>query len=299
MKAPKFLSDLYADMRDRKLIPLVAVLLIAIPAVPILLSSDPEPIPPAVPIAAGAEADELPTLPAVLASDPGLRDYRERLNALRTKNPFAGVPAEKSKSKDAQVEDVTEAAEAAGIPVGTGGSGGGGTSIDESTTTESIDVTDNSVSNSGNNNNNNNNGNTEPDTLAFRVDVEVGRAGDLQRRKNVKLLTPLPSQSNPVSLFLGASEDGKHAVFLVSDDVVTARGDGRCVPTPADCQFANLKKGDEMRFGYAPNGGDADTYVLKVLDILLERNEDTANPDRSGRSDSGDPSGTLAASSGS
>ena len=38
LKAPKFLADIYADLRERHLLPLVAVLLIAIVAVPIALS---------------------------------------------------------------------------------------------------------------------------------------------------------------------------------------------------------------------------------------------------------------------
>ena len=38
LKAPKFLADIYADLRDRHLLPLVAVLAVAIVVVPIALS---------------------------------------------------------------------------------------------------------------------------------------------------------------------------------------------------------------------------------------------------------------------
>ena len=293
MKPPRFISDLYGDMRDRKLLPLVIVLILAMVAVPLLLKSDP---PPPVPVSdAATEIPEGVPTAAVLASDPGLRDYRQRLEDLNSKNPFGTDPQDiKDEAAKSQVESVTDAAADAGIADVAGsstsstGGGSAGSALDEITetidessdsTTVNVDTNDGN-GNGGGNGNDGDGGDSDTVELAFRVDVEVGPAGNLKRRKNVKLLTVLPSQSNPVNLFLGASEDGNHAFFLVSEDVVTARGDGRCVPSPADCQFVNMKKGDEMRFGYAPNGGDADTYVLKVLDIGLEKNEDTADADK-------------------
>ncbi len=39
IKPPKFVADLYADLRDRRLLPLVALLLVAIVAAPFLLSA--------------------------------------------------------------------------------------------------------------------------------------------------------------------------------------------------------------------------------------------------------------------
>jgi hypothetical protein len=288
----KIFKDLYADMRDRKLLPLVAVLLVAIVAVPLLLSTEPEP---STPSTTSTEVPEGVPTAAVLASNPGLRDYRQRLRDLSSKNPFGTDPSKiANEAAKAQVEAVTDAAADAGLGEAISGGGGGGApsedvaeTINDSSTSVQSDVTVNEGSGgngNGNGGNGGNGGETDPEVLAFRVDVEVGQAGDLKRRKNVKLLTVLPSQSNPVNLFLGASEDGNHAVFLVSEDVVTARGDGRCVPSPANCQFVNLKRGDEMRFGYASNGGDPDTFVLKVLDISLEANEDTADADRAASS---------------
>jgi hypothetical protein len=287
----KLFKDLYADMRDRRLLPLVGLLVVAILAVPFLLSSETELPPPSSATETAEVPEGIPTA-AVMVSDPGLRDYRERLEDLNSKNPFGTDPIDvKNEAAKSQVESVTDAAADAGVADAATSAGGGSATpieatvseaLDDSTTSSSITVNEGSGGGEGDNNGggNGNGSDSDPVELAFRVDVETGQAGDVKRRKNVKLLTVLPSQANPVNLFLGASEDGKHAVFLVSEDVVTARGDGRCVPSPADCQFVNMKKGDEMRFEYAPNGGDADSFILRVLDIGLERNEATADSDR-------------------
>ena len=88
VKMPPFFKDLYSDLRDRHLLPLVVVLLVAIVAAPILLkASDPDlsptqaetSLPEAVPASARLE---------VVADVPALRDYRDRLSDLVAKDPF-------------------------------------------------------------------------------------------------------------------------------------------------------------------------------------------------------------------
>jgi hypothetical protein len=107
--------------------------------------------------------------------------------------------------------------------------------------------------------------------------VTTGRAGDTEERKNVKRGTVLPSQSNPVALFLGAGEGGGRAQFLVSTDSVQTHGDGDCVPSPSDCQILMLKEGQERKFEFAPSG-EPDTYVIELDAIrLVEVDEPTAS----------------------
>src|SRR5215212_6644176 len=89
MKVPPFLSDLYADLRDRRLLPLVALILVAIVATPILLgggSEEPEPVPGPGTVADGSApmAQEL----TVVKAEPGLRNYRKRLAHRSPTNPF-------------------------------------------------------------------------------------------------------------------------------------------------------------------------------------------------------------------
>jgi hypothetical protein len=98
LRPPKFVADLYADLRDRHLLPLVALLIVAMIAAPILLSSggqeeEQATITPAK--AAGSEAADAGF--TVVPAEPGLRDYRRRLAHRKALNPFR-QPAEAKES---------------------------------------------------------------------------------------------------------------------------------------------------------------------------------------------------------
>ena len=88
VRAPQFVVDLVSDLRDRRLLLPAGLLLLAMIAVPLLLSSSTEPPPPpAVPAAEALAAGE-ETQPAVLTENITVRDYRKRLDELKSTNPF-------------------------------------------------------------------------------------------------------------------------------------------------------------------------------------------------------------------
>jgi hypothetical protein len=147
VKAPDFLLDLYYDLRERRLLPLVALVVVAILAVPFLLGRDSEApelsVPPSGAAGGAASAAEGARL-TVVESTPGLRDYRKRLHGSPT-DPFiqkyTGVPATsqlKSTGEGEGAEASTGGGESGAIaeaPSGDGGSssgGGGGGSAGES-----------------------------------------------------------------------------------------------------------------------------------------------------------------------
>ena len=102
---------------------------------------------------------------------------------------------------------------------------------------------------------------------AFRADVGIGLPGDLKRRKSVALGTFLPGEGKPMVAFTGATEDLEHALFLITDDVSSVTGDGRCVPGRSDCKLLRMKVGDEAKLAYAPEGDRI--YKLKLFGIGL------------------------------
>lgn len=287
---PRFLTDLYGDLRDRRLLPLVAALAVAIPAVPVMLKTDaPEPVAP-VAVSASAEED-VPSAPAVLAAQPGLRDYRERLEGRTAKSPFGqdAAPSTGSTSDLGEVDSVGEAFEKAAAEAvasaedegaaiaATGSSDGSASAVESDVASESaVEVPSSSGGGS-----NGSGARSELVPLAFRVDVRVGHAGDTSRRRDVKLLTSLPSQSRPVAMFLGASEDGKSAVFLISEDVTGTHGEGTCLPSAAECEFLTLKPGEERRFDYGPDG---ERFVLELIDVHLAEVEAGGKADSKSRS---------------
>jgi hypothetical protein len=103
--------------------------------------------------------------------------------------------------------------------------------------------------------------------FSYRVSVAVGPAGNLTEREGVKRLEFLPGDNRPLVAFIGVTEDGKHAIFTVSDDVSSVRGDGRCIPRRGACDFLELAPGDKASMRYEPEGNR--TYNLKLKRIEL------------------------------
>jgi hypothetical protein len=262
VKAPDPLNDLYADLRARRLLPIVGILIAALVAVPLLLGGGGEPTP-ATPAISGATAtadlkaaEELE--PVVLADVPGLRRYQKRLDSFQSRNPFkqqyqsAPAGSEESDSEsDSGSGDVTTNPPASpsgggspgaggadgGTPGGTpggggdGGSGGGGKVVEEY-------------------------------RISWKIDVKVGVVGDTEKKKDVKQFSFLPGVKRPVVQFITGAKN--EAFFVVSRNVGKTEGDGACAPNNKACSFLLLKKGEEHRFVYQPDGR---TYRLKLTKV--------------------------------
>ena len=85
---PQLLTDVYRDLRDRRLLIPVIALLVALVAVPMLLGSKtPPPVPPA-PAASVDLKDAAAVQSAVFVENASVRNYRKRLEPLKAKNPF-------------------------------------------------------------------------------------------------------------------------------------------------------------------------------------------------------------------
>ncbi len=94
--------------------------------------------------------------------------------------------------------------------------------------------------------------------------------------------------------FAAVAEDLEHALFLVSDDVSSVDGDGRCVPGPSNCRLLRLKVGQEAKLAYAPEGDR--TYKLRLHGIDLVPFDASAS-DKRGKRGSEFPSGFALAAS--
>lgn len=253
-----FVKDLYRDLRDRRLLLPAVALLIGVIAVPAVLSTSSSPSPPP-PAAASGKATA--AQPAVLAEEVGIRNFRQRLEQFKTKNPF--------KQHFRLPEPTSSALE--GVPA-SGEVAGGSAAEAPSTSATSSSTDTGAVSISGSSTT------TTPDSsppttdtvtritrlVTRKVDVKVGPTGNLERLDDVGQLDLLPDQSTPVVAFLGVSDDAKRAAFLVSTDVSAVGGEGSCVPDPGNCQFITMKPGQVAQLDYTPDGL---TYKLKLARI--------------------------------
>ncbi len=246
-QAQKFASDVIYDLRTRGLLPIAVLLLIGMVALPmvILRAGGDQPI-----AAPTSQPDEGALAPenqaAVIAYQPGLRDYRQRLSQLPEKNPFRQqftAPAAGAVAAAGSTPDGSGASVVGGD--GTGGSGttspGGGTGTPGGTTT------------------------TRQRFYFYETDVAVGEAGAKQKKINrVSQFAYLPSQKIPVVAYLGAASEGPVAIFLVSEGVVGIEGAPDCAPSTEECQMIALGEGETARLTYGPNGK---TYSLKVTRV--------------------------------
>jgi hypothetical protein len=249
------LKNLYADLDEKRLLPVAALLLIALVAVPVVLAKPAGESSPATPSTQNAllgkeSAALLGETKAIviLGSDGGFRKHVDRLER---KDPFV---------QQAKPTGGTTGAE--GATVGTTGASGTTTTPTNtgSTTTPS--------------------GGTESAKLyQWAAKVKFGQIG----KTKSQTLTPgefVPSEQNPVLLFVGADEPGKKAQFLVSAEA-TSRGDGTCVPSESNCQIVQMRKDDVQFFEVALSADTVITYELDLDQIELKEVKNASSAERS------------------
>jgi hypothetical protein len=263
IKVPPFVSDFYADLRDRRLLPLIALLLVAIVATPVLLadgSDEPESGPGPDAVADGGSAPASARSLTVVKAAPGLRNYKKRLDHRHPTDPFNqrfdgpqlnGAQLNEPTTTSTTTTSSTETTETVtSAPSTTApGSGSGSTPHRLTFFTWGINVWINKVP-------------SDPEADAEGV-----------TKPGVLAQTPLPGTANPVVTFMGLSRDAaeKHheqrALFVVSDEVSKISEGGKCLSRGEGvCQLIEVKPDVPITFLYGP--GET-RYTLKVLKIAL------------------------------
>jgi hypothetical protein len=83
--------------------------------------------------------------------------------------------------------------------------------------------------------------------------------------ENLKLLTPLPA-SQPLIVYRGVTAGGKSATFTLVGEAIL-HGDGACLPSASQCQAVDLQPGQAEQLEYLPPSGQTVTYELRVVTI--------------------------------
>lgn len=255
LKPPAFLADLYYDMRDRRLLLPIALVLVAIAAVPFLIGSDSEPLPP-LPAQSAAELEAATGRTSsltVVESTPGLRDYKKRLGDRTATNPFkqrhTGLPDSvklETSSSGGGSETVTIEDGSATVEVETGGSGGGdaGSAGGDAGSAPRLELVINAQIRRVE---------TKPDGREVR--------GELEIRKNVPVLAKLPGTKTPVVTLMGFNVRTERLAFLVSHGVESIKGEFACITRAEVCELLEVGIGTLLEFTYEPSGA---RYELKV-----------------------------------
>lgn len=266
LKAPAFLANLYYDLRDRRLLPLIALVLVAIVATPILLGQEseaPESSVGAGAIAALKQARGHRTALTVVEAKPGLRDYRRRLRDRSPTDPFRKSTAKPDLS---------------GAELG-GGEGGesGGSSAESNSTSTTVKETSTTTTTTGGGSSGGQTGNPHVVRYAYAIDVTIvhssgseaegnKQSGEPETRKHVLPPAALPSEKTQVVGYLGTSPKTRKPLFLVSNGVTGVFGEGHCLTGAGTCQLIELEPGFPEVFEY---GEGTDRYSIKVTKIEL------------------------------
>ncbi len=253
---PSFAEDLYRDMRDRRLLLPALALVVAIIAVPLLLTTPKESPPSAAAVAAPEGADAVS--PAVLTEQPvGVRDYRERLDQLKSKNPFAddfSFPDEGQATTDPVAVDS-----------GPGSTGPTTTDVPSTPPTDTGSTTTTPPADVGSDGGTGDSDDRELLLIEPRIDVRGGPVGERKRIKDVAPGDLVPSSRHaPIAMFVAASANLADVTFVVSQDVTETDGDGKCRPRANHCEFLTLREDEKRYFTFGP---DARRYSLKITDI--------------------------------
>jgi hypothetical protein len=264
-----FARALWADLVDKRLWPVAALLLAGLIAIPVVLPrlSGSDPAPPPLPAAAAVAAPAPGTTikPVTLVTTAPARRPKGRYD-----DPFSGGPG--AAATAAAAPDAAAPASSPAAPASASSSSSGGASDAAPSATPSASAAPAAPAPA-----------SPAPSLArsapagvpagWRVDVAWGRQGDVSPRHDVlrfKTLRTLSSRVPAIS-FMGVSEDHRRAYFLPAPGV-SLSGDGLCLPSRAHCELVGLRRNQSVLVA-VPSGDGFAQYQLDVDAIRMRRAE--------------------------
>ena len=258
-----FLLDLWNDLREKRLWPVAALLLVGLIAVPVVLSKPTEDPPPAPTASAPDQGPEVAKGLAALTVAEDEPGEGSTLDVFDPSNPFKPP------------KDIIANSDESGDGEGTAGSEGG----DTGATDTGGGATDTGGDGGGETTPAPTGGETQTVEYRYVIDATFVANGRKRKIKGLERLDVLPGQANPLLIFLGASKNGANAVFLV-DSTLTAAGEGKCKPSNSDCAFLYLGAGSEHEL----TNDEGDSYTLRVDQIRKVKVGDDANSAKGSKS---------------
>jgi len=266
---------LWDELVERRLWPLALALVVALVAVPVVLS---KPAKPATPIPPAPAATGSPTVafePAVTTDGKKSSEIRKNLRHFTRKNPFTpqGGGGGGGSADTSGTATPTSVSSAGGTTPSTFGPGTAG-STDSSGSSGSAGST-------GSTGTTGSSGGSTQKTFYYHytVDVSFGKKGE-EDDKTLSEFRALPNSDSPVLVFMGVKSDGKTAVFLISANA-SVIGDGKCSPSDTECTFLYMKTKDKETIEAVDTAGTITDYTLELKDIDVKRTE---GPDKAASS---------------
>lgn len=270
------LESIKADLLDRRLLPLVAAVALALVGSIgyVVLGGGSSSSAPARTVATSAP---VPSGVSVKAQSP------ERAVAETT----SGVSLQRhGSSRDPFLPVVAPKAKSAAVPAGSskassnsGSSGSSNSSGSGSSGAGSGGSSSHGTGGSGESSRGTSPSTAPKPTTIYHVAVLFGtqqpQAGSAQTQQltpyeNLKLLTPLPSAKQPLVVFRGVTVGGKSATFTLVGEAIL-HGAAVCMPSATQCQSIDLQPGQAEQLEILTSAGQPLTYELKVVSIVAAK----------------------------
>ncbi|MGA2454307.1 MAG: hypothetical protein ABSG93_12375 [Solirubrobacteraceae bacterium] len=266
----EFLSTVKADLLDRRILPLVVLVALALVAAIAYVVLDGGSSTGA-PVAAVARAPVTGSSGLAISQANPEKAVAEMTGGVSEQHqgtahdPFSPLPEAKAKAATSTTTTTTTASSSSGAASPTTGTG------------SSSSGSGSSPSSSGGSSP------TTPSTPAkpkpvYHVAVLFGvlpagttpQTAQLTPYENLALLTPLPSVKQPLIVFRGVTAGGKSATFtLVSEAIL--HGDGVCLPSATQCEAIDLQAGHSEQLEYISASGLLEAYELRIVSIVSSK----------------------------
>lgn len=265
----ELLQSLRTDLLSRRMLPLVAVALLAlVVALGYALAGGGSSTAPraAVPSTGSAGQSALaltaaaPNPNAAVSETPGGLRYQA---GGPTRNPFTPLPEPKSATAKTSGPFSGGSSSAGGSSSGSGGSGAGGAG-GKSGGGEPAPTPPKPSKPS------------KPNKKAFPYDVSIlfgrlpataGQEVTLPPYQNLQPQRPLPSAGDERIALERVNSNAKSAVFALLAPAIL-RGQGLCLPSPSECQHLSLEVGHAEELEYIEEDGQSFVYELKTVSIV-------------------------------
>jgi hypothetical protein len=264
----EFLSSLKADLLDRRLLPFVALVVLAlVGAVAYLVlggsssSTQPPAAISAAPVAKGIAVSASAANPDQAPAETTSGAHVQRHGIAR--NPFTPLPgaAKPASSSAATTTKPAASTTPGGSSTTTGGSGGSSSKGETLPTVPAKPAKPRIV-------------------IRYHVTAQFGvvpappadgtpaPAPQLKTYENLTVDQPIPAKDNPQLVFLGVLlRTGKDAVFGLTGEAIL-HGNAKCLPSATHCQAIQLSPGQSETLESFEANGNPVTYELKIVKIV-------------------------------
>jgi hypothetical protein len=272
------------DLIERRMWPLVALLLAALVGVPMMLlkgttqaSGAAGPVPPGVTVPSKTSSPGAVVVPVRLLKSRIPRNPFAAGNPKLAATPATKLPASttassaassssttSSTSSTASMVSPTPTTSASTTPTAVSPSPSTGAATGTTTTASSTSTTASSTTTTAV---------TTPTSTApapawtiYAVDVRYGKDANVPVRSDLARLALLPSAQAPAVMFMGVMTGGRQAVFALGTGV-THRGPGLCRPDHTQCSAILLAAGQTEQLTVPTASGGHRSVILRVVRI--------------------------------